>query len=419
MIGLFLITVGLSAALTLLARHTGNRAGLLDVPDEGRKQHAVAVPALGGIAVFAAFAIVFAVTYAFGLEFTGTPSSSITALLATAAAVWTLGIVDDIWPVRAKTKLLVQIVAAVSYVVMARPIDALHFADGLEVTSEILIGIFCVFWLVACCNAVNLLDGMDGMAALQGMLGFTTLAAIASLHGDGTTATVCLLLVASVFGFAIFNAPPASIFLGDAGSMTIGYLLGALTLSVCHMADGRYGLAIPMAVMIIPAFDTTMAIVRRAQKGRGIMAPDREHFHHCLFDAGHSVWKVLGVFAGMYGLCAAAAIASVWTSSGLIASLACGVVLITCVVTRTFGHKELKFLGERLVAKISGAGVTGSLAGDIRTADSASSELVIANMSTDDSEPAVISISTLISADDTESVEPSTDAEDDDLRRAA
>lgn len=419
MIGLFLITVGLSAALTLLARYAGNRAGLLDVPDEGRKQHAVAVPALGGIAVFAAFAIVFAVTYAFDLEFASTLSGSITALLATASAVWMLGIVDDIWPVRAKTKLVVQIAAAIGYVVIARPIEALHFADGFEVTSEILIGFFCVFWLVACCNAVNLLDGMDGMAALQGMLGFATLAAIAALHGDGTTATVCLLLVASVLGFAMFNAPPASIFLGDAGSMTIGYLLGALTLSACHMADGRYGLAIPLAVMIIPAFDTTMAIVRRAQKGKGIMAPDREHFHHCLFDAGRSVWKVLGVFVVMYGLCAAAAIASVWTSSGLIASLACGVVLVVCVGTRTFGHNELRVLGERLVSKVSRVGVVASLTSDIGSADAATSELVIANASTDDREPAVIPISAAISDGHTASLEPLTDDEDDEIRRAA
>jgi UDP-GlcNAc:undecaprenyl-phosphate/decaprenyl-phosphate GlcNAc-1-phosphate transferase len=418
MIGLFLITVGLSAGLTLLVRHGGIRAGLLDVPDAGRKQHAVAVPALGGIAVFAAFGTAFAFKYAFDLEFARSLSGSVTTLLVTASAVLMLGIFDDIWPVRAKTKLAVQIVAAVGYVVIARPIDALHFGGGLEVTSEILIGIFCVFWLVSCCNAVNLLDGMDGMAALQGMLGFGTLAVIASLHGDVVTATVCMLLGASVCGFAIFNAPPASIFLGDAGSMTIGYLLGALTLSACHMVDGRYGLAIPMAVMIIPAFDTTMAIVRRAQKGKGIMAPDREHFHHRLSDAGRSVWNVLGVFAVMYGLCAAAAIASVWTSSGLIASLACGVVLVTCVGTRTFGHLELRSLGERLVAKVSLISAGDSPANDIENADSASSELVITNVITDDSERTIIPISASISDDDTASVGQRTD-EDDDLRRAA
>lgn len=416
MIGLLLITVGLSAVLTLAARYAGIRACLLDVPDNGRKQHAVPVPALGGVAVFAAFAIVFAFRYASNVEFANSLPDSTTALLATAFGVWILGIVDDIWPVRAKVKLVFQIIAAVAYVVTVQPIKVLHIADGLEVSSEIAVGVFCVFWLVACCNAVNLLDGMDGMASLQGMLGFATLAAISTLHGDSATATVCLLLVASVFGFAIFNAPPASIFLGDAGSMTIGYLLGALTLSTCHMANGRYGLGIPLAVMVIPAFDTTMAIVRRAQKGKGIMAPDREHFHHRLFDAGRSVWKVLGVFTLMYGLCAVAAVAGVWASSGVIASAACVAVLATCVGTRTFGHHELVFLAERLTSKIAAVDPTGSLSVLVRkSADEGATEL---EFDSKNSSPAVISISSArASSENNSDYQPSD--EDVDARRAA
>ena len=416
MIGLFLATIGLSAVLTLAARIAGNRAGLLDSPDEGRKQHAVPVPALGGIAIFAAFGIAFAFKYAFDFEFAGSLSDSTAALLATAAGVWILGIIDDIWPVRAKTKLLVQIIAAVAYVVTVQPIDVLHIADGFELSSEILVGTFCVFWLVACCNAVNLLDGMDGMASLQGMIGFGTLTIIATLHGDTTTAAVCLLLVGSILGFAIFNAPPASIFMGDAGSMTIGYLLGALTLSACHMANGRYGLAIPLALMVIPAFDTTMAIIRRAQRGEGIMAPDREHFHHCLFDAGRSAWKVLGVFAVMYGLCAAAAVAGVWTSSGFIASLACGAVLATCVATRTFGHNELKFLAERLTQKVASLDVTGIFANRSRRSVADASETVDPIMEID--EPAVIPISGATADGHADSAEQSEEDEGG-IRRAA
>ncbi|NQV25608.1 MAG: undecaprenyl/decaprenyl-phosphate alpha-N-acetylglucosaminyl 1-phosphate transferase, partial [Rhodopirellula sp.] len=259
-------------------------------------------------------------------------------------------------------------------------------------------------------------DGMDGIASLQGMLGFATVAAIAALHGDEATVTICLLLVASVFGFAIFNAPPASIFLGDAGSMTIGYLLGAFTLSACHMSDGRYGLAIPLAVMIIPAFDTTMAIIRRAQKGKGIMAPDREHFHHCLFDAGRSVWKVLGIFAVMYGFCAAAAIAGVWTSSSLIASLACGVVLATCVGMQIFGHKELSFLAQRLASKIASLNTPSSNPGMFgvspgKTADPS-------GMSGEGGDRVAISISAVMAHSNDDSTDQTAD-EEIGVRRAA
>jgi len=412
MIGLFLATIGLSAVLTLGARLAGYRAGLLDAPDEGRKQHAVPVPALGGIAIFAAFAVSIILKYTLDVEFAASLSESTMALLATAAGVWILGIVDDIWPVRAKAKLVVQIIAAVTYVVTVQPIDVLYIADGFELSSEILVGTFCVFWLVACCNAVNLLDGMDGIASLQGIIGFGTLAIIATLHGDSANVAVCLLLFGSVLGFAIFNAPPASIFMGDAGSMTIGYLLGALILSVCHMADGRYGLAIPLALIIVPAFDTTMAIIRRAQRGEGIMAPDREHFHHCLFDAGHSVWKVLGVFAVLYGLCAAAAVVGVWTSSGFIASLACGVVLATCVATRTFGHNELKFLAERLTQKIASLDVTGIFASNRHESIADTSGLGNATMEIDELMVIPISDAAANSADQTEE-------KDGEIRRAA
>lgn len=413
MIGLLLITIALSAVLTFIVRQMGIRAGLLDVPDDGRKQHALPVPALGGIAVFTAFAIALTCYGVYDIDFAASLSDSTANLLGSATVIWILGIVDDVKPVRAKAKLVVQIVAALAYVVAAKPIEGLHIANGVDVSWEIPVGLFCVFWLVACCNAVNLLDGMDGMASLQGMLGFTTLAIIASLHGDIATATICLLLVASVMGFAIFNAPPASIFLGDAGSMTIGYLLGALSLSTCHMLNGRYGLAIPLAVMIIPAFDTTMAIIRRAQKGKGIMAPDREHFHHCLFDAGRSVWRVLGVFSLMFTFCAAAAVAGVWASSGLITSLACGVVLVTCVATRTFGHKELTFLAERLMYRIGAARIVRPVLSHVKFFQNES-----APRSSETSTPDVITLSPVITGvNSSESNE--SDDKNADVRRAA
>lgn len=416
MIGLLLITFALSAVLTVAVRQAGIRAGLLDVPDEGRKQHAAAVPALGGIALFTAFSTILTGCCLYHVEFAESLSESTTILLGSAAVIWILGIVDDIRPVRAKAKLVVQIIAALAYVAIVQPIEALHIANGFEISWQIPVNVFCVFWLVACCNAVNLLDGMDGMASLQGMLGFATLAIIASLHGDGATTAVCLLLVASVGGFAIFNAPPASIFLGDAGSMTIGYLLGALSLSTCHMLNGQYGLAVPLALMIIPAFDTTMAIVRRAQKGKGIMAPDREHFHHCLFDAGRSVWKVLGVFSLMFTFCAAAAIAGVWASSGMIASLACGIVLAACVATRTFGHRELTFLAERLMLKIGQTRIARPVLSHLRFFQSESGSLTSAESVA--APPDVISLSTASTEAENASTSESVDDEAD-IRRAA
>ena len=146
------------------------------------------------------------------------------------------------------------------------------------------------------------------------------------------------------------------------------------------------------------------------------MAPDREHFHHCLFDAGRSVWKVLGVFAVMYGLCAAAAVAGVWTSSGFIASLACGAVLATCVATRTFGHNELKFLAERLTQKIASLDVTGTFASDRQ--ESAADTASFSNATMEIDEPVVIPISEAM-ADAVADFADQSEEEDGEIRRAA
>jgi hypothetical protein len=183
------------------------------------------------------------------------------------------------------------------------------------------------------------------------------------------------------------------------------------------MANGRYGLAIPLAVMIIPAFDTTVAIVRRAQKGKGIMAPDREHFHHSLFDAGRSVWKVLGVFAVMYGLCAAAAIAGVWANSGLIATLVCVAVLATCVGTKTFGYHELKFLTTRLASRVASLVPTESLSTLLRSSDVLATNQ-LDSISEQSDEPAVISIAAGVTDAEDDSADETPDY-DTGIRRAA
>lgn len=352
MIGLILATIGLSAVLTVIARRVGIRVGLLDLPDDERKQHDEPVPALGGIAFFTAIALVLGALSLLDSDFAASLSGFPTALLVTSAAVWCLGVIDDIWPVRAKHKLAVQLIASIVCIAWVNPVANLHVINEFETTSKIATTAFCVFWLVACSNAVNLLDGMDGMAALQGIIGFSTLAAIAALSGNPTAATICLILTAGIVGFAIFNAPPATIFMGDAGSMTLGYLLGGLTLYACLDIHGKLSLTIPLAVVIIPAFDTTLAIVRRILNGNGISAPDREHFHHYLLDTRGSIWKALAIVLAMNGSCAAAAVAARWVGDGSIAAAVCAVVLITSVATRTFGHRELAALLERLAPAV-------------------------------------------------------------------
>ena len=207
---------------------------------------------------------------------------------------------------------------------------------------------FTLFWLLGAINAINLLDGIDGLAGTVGVILAATMAGMAGLIGQQAVAVVALVFAASLLGFLVHNLPPARIFLGDAGSMLIGLVVGALALQSSLKGPGTILLAAPLTLLTIPIFDSTAAILRRKLAGRSIFAADRGHIHHRLFERSKSNRCVLTWIGGSCLVTSLAAVGSAALQSDLIALLTAAAVVLVFVVTGTFGRVELQLLSGHL-----------------------------------------------------------------------
>ncbi len=342
LLGLVLLAVGVCALLTAVARVVARRIGLVDLPDGERKSHSRLVPLMGGVAVFASFvAMLFLVKWIDLPWLAGDDRlrEILPSLPISAALFCLLGLWDDKWSIRPWYKFLLQIAAALPFVLWGNTINLVGLF-GLEFELQMLGIPFTLFWLVACVNAINLMDGLDGLAGTITAVASLTLACLAMMGGEFGIAVVGLLLFGSVIGFLFHNWPPAKIFLGDSGSLTIGFLIGALALEASVKTATCFTLVIPVVLMGVPMFDTTVAIVRRKLKGNGIGQADRGHIHHCLLDRGLSRTQSLWVIAGLCVAMSAAALLSARLQNDWIAVSLCAAILVPLIVGRVFGYNE-------------------------------------------------------------------------------
>ncbi|MDB5389208.1 MAG: undecaprenyl/decaprenyl-phosphate alpha-N-acetylglucosaminyl 1-phosphate transferase [Planctomycetaceae bacterium] len=361
LIGVIIVLVGTAtcgtALLTWLARQIAPRLGFVDRPDGRRKIHRLPIPLLGGVAVFAGLlgtvTILRQFSSCFG-ELLSIPVFLQTAdllniqlssehflnwSLATAAIFCAIGVYDDRWPLRPRTKFCLQILACLPYVTWGRTITGIS-ALGVEFELGALSAVLTVLWLVACVNAFNLIDGMDGQATSLGGIACAGFATLAILRGDYAAAMFSLLIVANLCGFLWWNRPPAKIFLGDAGSLMIGFLVGALALETSRSASGNFALIPSCVILAVPLFDTCMAVVRRRLNGRGIGEADREHIHHCLQDRGFSRWKALGLVSGVALIQGLLAICGIVTKCESLALWGSVWMLFSLVQWQLFGYRE-------------------------------------------------------------------------------
>jgi UDP-GlcNAc:undecaprenyl-phosphate GlcNAc-1-phosphate transferase len=205
-----------------------------------------------------------------------------------------------------------------------------------------------MFWLLGAINALNLIDGMDGLATGVGIVLSLAVAVMAMLTGHSTEAFLSLALAGGLLGFLMYNSPPASIFLGDAGSMLIGLLLGALAIRGALKGPATVALAAPTAIWAIPIFDVLMAILRRKLTGRSIYETDRGHLHHSLMKRGFSGRKTVAFIGMLCSLTALGATVSVAMDSELMAFAATLSVFGMLIVTGFFGHRESLLLCQRV-----------------------------------------------------------------------
>jgi UDP-GlcNAc:undecaprenyl-phosphate GlcNAc-1-phosphate transferase len=323
----------------------------MDVPDGRRKHQAHAIPTAGGPAVFLAALIAICAASAADHEvadaFSAHTSRNV-ALLVASAMIITLGLLDDRFNLKARYKLIGQVAAILVLVVPGGFLIEKISCFGWHIEFGTLAIPATGFWLLTCVNALNLIDGMDGLLGLIGLVALGSLAIIACMAGQLFPAAIALAMAGAIIGFLWFNLPPASIYMGDAGSMLIGLIVGAIAIPAAFKGPATVAFLTPVAILILPMTDTAAAVIRRKLTGRGLATTDRGHLHHVMQRHGLTTPKVLAVTT-LFGLCAACgAFATTLLNNDVYAFVAaCGVVM-TLVGTRLFGHAEFRLVVQRL-----------------------------------------------------------------------
>jgi len=342
----FVAAVIASLILSPIARAAARRLGVVDRPDGGRKQHDRPVPLWGGIAVYLALVAGLLMARFGGDSLAAFDQLSTTIILAS-GLVCLVGCLDDSRNLNGRVKLLLQIVSVVPVVVAGYYVDRI-VAFGYPIELGYLGIPLTVLWLVGCINALNLLDGLDGLASVVGISASLMMAIIATNAGHPHVAVVALVLAGSLAGFLIYNLPPASIFLGDSGSMVIGLVVGMISIQGALKTSATLSITVPAVVMSVPMLDTVFAIVRRKLSGQRFDTADRGHIHHRLLERGLTNWQALCIIGALCLTTGAAATAATllrFESLGWITAL---VLIVLLVRTRAFGHHEIALAKEKL-----------------------------------------------------------------------
>ncbi|MFN0069170.1 MAG: glycosyltransferase family 4 protein [Limisphaerales bacterium] len=295
--------------LTPLARRLAFLIGALDVPD-ARKIHREPMPRLGGVAVFLGFATPWLLLYLIDNQVAQVfrqYEAQFFSLLAGGLAILLVGVADDVRPMRAFHKLIAQIVVAVGLYHAGFRITELSIPFGEAIPLGPLALPASVLWIVALTNAVNLLDGIDGLVAGVTAIIALSLALINILAGNILVALLTFSLAGAALGFLPYNFSPARIFLGDSGSLFVGLMMACIgTLSLFKATTATFILA-PLVLFGLPLFDTTAVIFGRLRRGQHIFKPDKTHVHHRLLELGlnqRQAATLLYVVTGVLGMAA-------------------------------------------------------------------------------------------------------------------
>ncbi|REK25688.1 MAG: undecaprenyl/decaprenyl-phosphate alpha-N-acetylglucosaminyl 1-phosphate transferase [Planctomycetota bacterium] len=341
--GGFVAAAVVAYGLTWVARFAAPRLGFVDVPDGRRKKHQRATPLLGGVAVYGALIITLPIVLYLMNAALPRNWGSLTALAVSGGLFCLLGLWDDRHPLRAGEKFLGQIMASLPYAIWGVQVVDVQLA-GYQFNLGVWSHVFAVVWLVSCANVVNLVDGLDGLASSVGLIAMGTLALISIGGYDPVMPLVTFVATGSIAGFLIHNWPPAKIFLGDSGSLSIGYLVGAVAIEASSKTTAGFMLTFPLALLAVPILDTAMAILRRKLTGRAIGIADRGHIHHRLEDRGLTKLQTLLAIVGISATMALACLLAVKYEQDLIVVVVCVGMIATIIAGRIFGLHEMSLV---------------------------------------------------------------------------
>lgn len=289
---------------TPIVKMFAQKVGAIDDPSDERRVHDHPIPRMGGLAIFLGF-ILSVVLF---VEVT----AQIRGILLGAIIIVVCGAIDDVVSIRPIIKLLVQILAAVLAIAHGVVIEFLMnpniFLGGEPLALGVLAIPVSIVWIVAITNSVNLIDGLDGLAVGVSAISSATMLVIALLVPQGETAIILAALVGACLGFMPYNLNPAKIFMGDTGSLLLGYVLATVSVLGLFKFYAIVSFVVPMLALALPIFDTVFAFLRRLIRGQNPMKADRGHFHHRLMDLGLNQKQAVAVLYSISALLGLAAV---------------------------------------------------------------------------------------------------------------
>lgn len=309
-----------------------NKINALDVPKDERRVHKKPIPLIGGLAIFYGFVIsvlCFAVI-----------DKTTMGILIGALIMVTVGIIDDIKDLPAKVKLLFQIIAALIAVWFGIKIGYIEnpFSEWFGPTYINLKWLsvpITVIWIIGVTNAVNLIDGLDGLAVGISTIASVTFLVLTLFSQNLNVAIMTAALAGAGFGFLPYNFNPAKIFMGDTGSTFLGFVLACISVQGLLKFHAVISFAVPVLILGLPIFDTLFAILRRLFTGRSIMSPDRGHLHHRLLDMGFSQRQTVTILYTLTSiLCLTAVVMSLKniTRALILIFAVLGIILVSSIV---------------------------------------------------------------------------------------
>lgn len=304
---LAIISIIISAALTPLVKRFAVKIKAIDIPKDNRRVHKKPIPLLGGLAIYFSFVITVILK-------AGRLTSQEKGIIVGATIIVIGGFLDDKFDIKPWQKLLFQIAAALSLIIFGVSIQRItnpFAAPGIDtyVSIGMLYIPLTIIWVVGITNALNLIDGLDGLAAGVAFISSVTIFIIAllNLNERMDAAVLTCILSGSILGFLPYNFNPASIFMGDTGAQLLGFLLAAISIEGTIKSAAAFAIAVPILALGIPIYDILFAMIRRKINGKPIMQADKGHLHHRLLDMGltqrqaviimYLISAVLGSFA--------------------------------------------------------------------------------------------------------------------------
>lgn len=287
------LAVGLIVAFisTPVVKMLAFRVGAVDVPKDNRRMHDHPIPRMGGLAIFFGFTLSTLIFVPMSDQYRG--------MLLGAVIIVVLGIFDDIYSLKAGFKFIVQIIAALVAVLSGNLIQTLSNPNVFSASPYWNLGWLAypvtIIWIVAITNAVNLIDGLDGLACGVSTISSMTLLVISLVVLDGQVALLMAALAGACIGFLPYNLNPAKIFMGDTGSTFLGFILAVTSIQGLFKLYTIISFVVPFLMLGLPIFDTAFAFIRRIAHGQSPMHADRSHVHHRLIDMGFSQKQAVAV----------------------------------------------------------------------------------------------------------------------------